>query len=512
MGEESNSGMSGADSVTLRPGGQVGRYMLVRKIGTGGMGAVYEGIHAELRKRAAVKVLLPPSSENPDLRARFLREGQAAARIRHPHVVDIYDVGEQGGLTFLIMEFLEGEDLLRLLRREHRMSIERAVDLMLPVIAAIGAAHREGVIHRDLKPGNIFLSRGAYGDVVPKVLDFGISKLINDAATDNLTQTGAVMGTPFYMSPEQALGGRFVDARSDQYSLAVIFYQMVTGKRPFEADSMYSILHSIVQGMLVPPRDIDPAIPEALEDAILRAMSKAPAERFPNVGGFANAILPFASPRARALWSGVFAGTDRGAVRHGGVTDLFVGQEALERTETSPPVALADPALSDAAILPGESTGLNAHGSGISQVQVHGHGVARLRLLAIAASLLVLAAVCTIIYAIAKPREVRVIDARPVPVESSPSSSVLEPETIPSPAPPAPRTVEKVEGNEPSPPPRTVEKVEVSQPPTPDEREAEADRIRTPVKSTPKRSHPTTSPGPRRHVILKGKNGAPVLD
>src|SRR5262249_31155987 len=164
------------------------------------------------------KVLLPPSSENPDLRARFLREGQAAARIRHPNVVDIYDVGEQDDFTFLIMEYLEGEDLLHVLRRENRLEVARAIDLLLPVIAAISAAHDQGVIHRDLKPGNIFLARGSYGDLTPKVLDFGISKLINEQVTDGLTQTGAVMGTPFYMSPEQALGKGSVDERSDQYS------------------------------------------------------------------------------------------------------------------------------------------------------------------------------------------------------------------------------------------------------------------------------------------------------
>jgi serine/threonine-protein kinase len=318
--------------VTLRPGSTFGRYLIVRRIGRGGMGAVYEGIHNELKKRVALKTLLPPMSENPELRARFLREGQAAARIRHPHVVDTYDVGELGGVPFLVMEYLEGEDLGALLGREGKLAPARAVDLLLPVCAAISAAHEEGVIHRDLKPANIYLARDRYEEITPKLLDFGISKLTN--LQEGLTGTGAIFGTPFYMSPEQALGGKSVDARTDQYSLAVILYQCLTGRRPFEADSMYSILHGIVEGQFQLPRMVNPAVPEALEDMIVRAMAKNPEHRFENTRAFGAALIGYGSERTRAVWSHVF--------------NEFESRPATRVTElTARPAALAEPTQAD---------------------------------------------------------------------------------------------------------------------------------------------------------------------
>jgi serine/threonine protein kinase len=222
--------------------------------------------------------------------------------------VDIYDVGvhEDGQITYLVMEYLEGQDLGMLINCEHALPVERAVDIMLPVIGAIEAAHKEGIIHRDLKPGNIFLSKGPYDEEHPKVLDFGISKLADEQVSEALTQTGTVLGTPFYMSPEQALGGRKVDERSDQYSLGVILYQCVTGKRPFDAGSMYSILHNIVEGMFVPPTHVNPVVPHRLERVILRSMSTIASTRYPNVSELGAALLPFASQHAHALWGGVF--------------------------------------------------------------------------------------------------------------------------------------------------------------------------------------------------------------
>lgn len=322
--------------VVLRAGSSFGRYEIVRRIGRGGMGAVFEGIHTELKKRVAIKALLPPMSENPDLRTRFVREGQAASRIRHPHVVDIYDVGELGGIPFLVMEYLEGEDLSQVLAREHKLSTEHAADLLLPVLAAIAAAHEEGVIHRDLKPANIFLARDRYGEISPKVLDFGISKLTNDRMQEELTGTGTIFGTPFYMSPEQALGGKSVDAKSDQYSLGVILYQCLTGKRPFEADSMYSILHSIVQGTFLLPRMVLPSIPEHVEDIILRAMAKQQAKRFDSVRDFGGAVLELASDRVRSRWAHAFEGTPNSPTAVGLLQPLPPRSQAAIETTVGP--------------------------------------------------------------------------------------------------------------------------------------------------------------------------------
>src|SRR3954468_11697595 len=181
----------------LAPGTVLGRYEIRRQLGRGGMGAVYEAIHRDLKKRVAVKVLMASLATNEEARARFLREGEAASRIRHPHIVDVTDVGTEGNLSYLVMEFLEGEDLSGRLGRSGPLSVQEAADIMLPVCAGLGAAHDEGVIHRDLKPENIFLARPRHGGVQPKVLDFGISKVAGSSpGATALTGTAATFGTP----------------------------------------------------------------------------------------------------------------------------------------------------------------------------------------------------------------------------------------------------------------------------------------------------------------------------
>src|SRR5580692_10421363 len=187
---------------TLAPGTELGRYQIVRLMGRGGMGAVYEATHRDLKKRVAIKTLHPAVAATPGARARFLREGEAASRIRHPNVVDVTDVAAEGSIAYLVMEFLEGEDLSSLLERAGALPFSESVDLLLPVFAAISVAHDEGVIHRDLKPENIFLSQSRHGGAEPKVLDFGISKLSSSGGGNTLalTGTGASMGTPYYVA------------------------------------------------------------------------------------------------------------------------------------------------------------------------------------------------------------------------------------------------------------------------------------------------------------------------
>ena len=283
-------------------GALFGRYRLERLLGEGGMGVVYAARHEDLGRFAAVKILNERYDASAQSRARLLREGQATSRIGHPNIVDVYDVGTEGDRAFLVMELLHGEDLRALLDREGPLSVERAADLLVPVMSALMAAHELGVVHRDLKPENIFLSI-ARGRMVPKVLDFGISKLLEEERDASLTSTGALLGTPYYMSPEQAQATGGVDARSDQYSLGVIIYECVTGHRPIEERSIYRLLQRIVHSDFAPPRQLKPDLPSAFEQLILTAMARAPSERFTCVRQLTRALLEFASERVRANYA-----------------------------------------------------------------------------------------------------------------------------------------------------------------------------------------------------------------
>jgi serine/threonine-protein kinase len=289
----------------LVPGTVLGRYEIGRQLGRGGMGAVYEAVHRDLKKRVAVKVLFGAAAASEEAKQRFLREGEAASRIRHPHVVDVTDVGSDGTRSYLVMEFLEGEDLASRLHRG-LLTPEEAADILLPVMAGVAAAHDEGVVHRDLKPENIFLARQRHGGIVPKVLDFGVSKVSGDARA--MTGTAATFGTPFYMPPEQLRGARQADHKSDQYALGVVLYECVVGRRPFEAENIYSMLRAIGDGDYPPPRRLRPELPEELEAIIMRAMNMDPAQRFPTLRQMGQALLPFAGDTARVLWADTFSG------------------------------------------------------------------------------------------------------------------------------------------------------------------------------------------------------------
>ena len=302
---------SRSDSLNdLPPGKFLGRYQITRLIGRGGMGCVYEAVHRDLGKRVAIKTLLPSLAASEEARGRFLREGQAASRIRHPHVVDVTDVVAEGPVSYLVMEYLEGEDLSSLIERQGALPVAEAADVLLPVIAAIAAAHELGVIHRDLKPENIFLARTSFGGPCPKVVDFGISKVLGEPTAIALTATSAVFGTMYYLPPEQLGGSREADARGDQYALGTILYECVTGHRAFEGTSIYGVLKSVAEGVYPPARSWRPDLPLRLETAIDRAMRLNPAARFASVRMLGAELLPHASPAVRAVWTPVF-GTRR---------------------------------------------------------------------------------------------------------------------------------------------------------------------------------------------------------
>ena len=352
---------------TLPPGTALGRYEIRRMIGRGGMGCVYEAVHRDLKKRVAIKTLLPSLAASPDARTRFLREGESASRIRHPHVVDVTDVGAEGMTSYLVMEYLEGEDLSKLIAREGPLPVSQTADIMLPVAAAIVAAHDMGVIHRDLKPENIFLSKSKVGGLHPKVLDFGISKVTGDRSTIVLTGTGATFGTTFYLPPEQLQGARQADAKSDQYALGTILYECATGHRAFEGANLYGVMKDIAEGRYVSPRSRRPDLPEEVEAIITRAMSLDPAERFASVKDLGSALLEFASPNGRILWEPTFAGPSQHPPFEGARRPVMGGTMILPTDAVAAALRAArtpPPARNAGASMPFGSLSTLSHASG----------------------------------------------------------------------------------------------------------------------------------------------------
>ncbi|HET6336618.1 MAG TPA: protein kinase [Polyangiales bacterium] len=287
----------------LEDGLQFGKYRVIRLIAIGGMSEIYEAEHIALDKRVALKVMRRDLAENATARQRFITEGVNAARLRHTNVVDVTDVGEVDELPFLVMALLDGEDLGRIYDRQGRIPIEEIVDLLLPVASAVALGHDKGVVHRDLKPDNIFLHREGCR-MIPKVLDFGVSRVMT---ARRITLNSSVFGTPHYMAPEQARGGP-TDARTDQYSLGVILYEGVTGRLPRDSSNPIELLHAVAYDSFRPPSEYS-EIPPGLEAVILRAMASDPVERFESMRELAIALLPFASDAAREYWSLELAST-----------------------------------------------------------------------------------------------------------------------------------------------------------------------------------------------------------
>ena len=265
----------------------LGRYAVTRKIGQGGMGAVYEATHTLIGKRVAVKVLLDKYARKEQVVARLEQEARLASAIGHEHIIDITDFGHtDDGRTFVVMEFLEGESLGELLNREGPLPEARIVDIARQVASALGAAHAKGIVHRDVKPDNVFLLRRKDKDFV-KVVDFGISKSLrsSDVGEDDsprLTQTGMVLGTPLYMSPEQARGDEELDARIDIYALGVIMYELATGHVPFTGTNYLAIISQVLNDPPKPPRALRPDLSDELENVILKALAKDREDRYQN--------------------------------------------------------------------------------------------------------------------------------------------------------------------------------------------------------------------------------------
>jgi serine/threonine-protein kinase len=276
-----------------------GKYRVERVLGEGGMGVVVAATHVTLGTKVALKVLRVEAGASPELVARFEREGQAAARLTCEHVARVIDMGKDRGAPYLVMEMLVGRDLADEIAARGALPVAEAVELVMQASVGLAAAHASGLVHRDIKPANLFVTRRPTGAPVVKVLDFGLSKVEN--AHIELTSSATSFGTPQYMSPEQTRSSKHVDARTDQHALALVLFELATGKRAFDAPSPTAVLVDIAVKIAPRARSILREIPQGLDDALARALSKQPDERFADLAAFAAALAPFAGPRGPEL-------------------------------------------------------------------------------------------------------------------------------------------------------------------------------------------------------------------
>ncbi len=274
-------------------GESLGSYRIVDTLGEGGMGVVYIAEHSLLGRKAAVKRLLPEYSNNKDMVERFFNEARAAAMIKHPGIVQIFDFGyADNGSAYIVMEYLEGEGLTSRIEGVGRLPADEVYHLTRQVAGALAAAHNAGIIHRDLKPDNIHIVRDPQvpGGERTKVLDFGIAKLLGNSPATAKTRTGAMMGSPMYMSPEQCRGAGEVDLRADIYSLGCVMYHMATGRPPFEGDGVGEIIGKHIYEVPVEPRSFAPDLPDALQAIIMCTLAKEPDARYATMDDLVRAI------------------------------------------------------------------------------------------------------------------------------------------------------------------------------------------------------------------------------
>jgi len=318
--------------------GQVlaGKYRVERVVGAGGMGVVVAAHHLQLDQRVALKFLLPQALANPEVVARFDREARAAVRIKSEHVARVIDVGKlENGAPYMVMEYLEGGDLAAWLDHRGPLPIAQAVDFVMQACEAIAEAHALGIVHRDLKPANLFCIRRPDGLLSIKVLDFGISKLLGMGSSSDMgmTRTATLVGSPFYMSPEQMHSAKGVDPRTDLWSLGVILFELLTNRLPFEADEMPELIIKVLRDPPPSLVQLRPDVPPALEAVVMRCLEKARDQRWPDVGQLAQALVEFGPARARVSLE-VVSGIVQGSAQQRGT--FSVQSPVSERVAVSP--------------------------------------------------------------------------------------------------------------------------------------------------------------------------------
>ena len=293
-----------------------GAYELEREVGRGGMGVVFAARDLSLKRRVAIKVLPPELAYRTEIKTRFMREAQTAARLSHPHIVPVHSVGDEGGLVYFVMGFVDGESLGGRLKRRKALPVEEVRRIMKETADALSMAHAMGVIHRDIKPDNVLLE-GTRRRVM--VTDFGIAKALSEASPGTLTGTGVAIGTPYYMSPEQAAGEREIDHRSDLYALGVVAYEMATGELPFNAPTVPGILMKQITEPAPDIKRLRPEMPDDLAASIMRCLEKDPQARWPTADSLRRALesrksipyRPAARSASRRIHTQPRGGTDR---------------------------------------------------------------------------------------------------------------------------------------------------------------------------------------------------------
>jgi tRNA A-37 threonylcarbamoyl transferase component Bud32/tetratricopeptide (TPR) repeat protein len=257
----------------LLEGQNLGPYRIIGQLGQGGMATVFKAYHAKLDRYVAIKIMHQAFQEDPDFLARFEREARIVARLGHPHIVPVYDYAEYEAQPYLVMKFVEGQTLKARLN-DGAMKLDEIIQLMTAIADALDYAHRQGVLHRDIKPSNIIIDK----DGVPYLTDFGLARIAQ--AGESTMSQDMLLGTPQYISPEQAMGKKELDSRTDIYSLGVVLYEMIVGRVPFSADTPYAIIHDHIYRPLPLPTLVNPDIPEAIEKVLLKALAKDPADRY----------------------------------------------------------------------------------------------------------------------------------------------------------------------------------------------------------------------------------------
>ncbi len=273
-----------------------GRFVVERTLGRGGMGIVLATHDMALDRRVALKLLLPEALLHPDAVQRFIREGRSLAKLRNTHVARVLDVGHlNDGSPFMVMELLEGEDLGVRLDRDGAFSPRDAADSVRQACEALAEAHKEQIVHRDIKPANLFLAREAMGGLSVKIVDFGISKSTS-RADHSLTTTKVMVGSPVYMSPEQVKSPKTVDTRSDIWSLGVVLFELLTGKTPFDGDTLGEVFGSILEDPIPSAQKLDSRIPSGLDSVIRRCLARNRTQRFQTVQELSAALAPYGTP------------------------------------------------------------------------------------------------------------------------------------------------------------------------------------------------------------------------